>query len=195
MRAPLLIASLILAGCLAGTAPAPGSSSAKVALEPHGRPAETREADEAWVVWLHGEETLHLEAGDPRTFCSVAFHHRLDAGNRTLEYLDRGAASPPAARAILVVDVMERPSDCPATSTHVLDAGDARVKVGRFGEVHLQVREDGSLVLNGLPVAQGDAWRATYDAATDEGRSVRGEIRAETLGAWPRANLRPVAGP
>lgn len=193
MRAPLAallpLALLVpLAGCL------DGGGTERVSLEPNGVPAQERVPGTYWMVWVHGEERAGREA--PDYACDVAFDHAVDRGNRTVRYLpvaqsgDRGAV-----QVLLAFDVWEAWSGCPVWYALRWDAPLRQERLGRYGPLDLEVRDDGAVVVEGTRVPLGQAAVLRYEGTRPSEEwprvQVEGEVRIENLGAWPRTGLLP----
>lgn len=187
----LLLALLPVApaGCL-DEAPTAG-----LELEPNGVPAQGRVPGTYWMVWVHGEERAVREA--PDYACDVAFDHAVDADGRTVRYLQRPESGDRrTVQALLALDLWETWSDCPIEYELRWDPAPLREeRFGRYGLLDLEVRDDGTLVVEGTEVPLGKAAVLRYEGTkpAEEWPRVQmeGEVRVENLGAWPRTGLRP----
>lgn len=177
MRAALLLAVLVAAGCL--------SPSTKVVTPEGGVPADTeRGRDEYWMVWVHGRETKERGPFDARAFCSIVFDHDVNTTRRELRLGD-GYADWAGVQVVLAFDVFDD-GDCPIAYEVHLDKTRVVQAMGAAGNSTFEVHANGSARIDGDTwVRAGQRVRVDHEGA--DGAS--GWFTVEALGAWPRGGI------
>lgn len=178
-RAALVLLALAAAGC----AVPPDEPR----LEPSGvEPAPLPEGS-FWMVWAHGEERSTCRGPlCSRAVCSIVFDHEVRPDVREFRHADRDA---PAQPWLVVAFTQFDEGDCPVGYGHGFNESSMATRMGAFGDLALDVTEDGALRANGHEVPLGQ--RAVFEYGT---RQREGWFAVENLGAWPwRASLSTAA--
>lgn len=186
---PVLVASLILAGC--SVAPLGEGPERSVELEPVDVPDTDRDGDELWMVWVRSNETVE---GRNQPVCArTSPSYELLHANQSVRYDPaRYDFEPDEVEVLLAFRHEDRSSSCPEAYRLVAnpDRSDGE-DLGGYGTLEVTVDPDGSLAADGHEVGLGQAARFTYEGApadANEGR-VDGAFRVVNLGAWDREAL------
>lgn len=181
-KRPLLAVALCLSLLALGCADTPGD------------PGESDDGEDTyWIVQVRGNETHDPEPGH---VCDVAYDHRLTPEEQRLAYSDHSYNLTDPGY-VIAFDVWDESTYCPIA--YRLHAGTDAVtaEIGRYGNLTLTPREDGSLVVEAdsaeRELRTGDRFTETYEDRyeDDQGRQVNvsGSFVVEHLGAWPADRL------
>ncbi len=149
------------------------------------------------MVWVHGNETRERVSGPEGALamCSIAFDHDIDRAARVLRYsAHTHKIDPKTVEWVVAFDHWERWSSCPAAYTLHFNEDPTIQRMGREGELKIEVRGDGTLIVKEQVVPLGQRARFTYEATDRDGATtwrILGDYVVENLGAWPKSGLTP----
>lgn len=184
-RLSLVVAALVLAvGCTMD----PSTPRNDTASEEDG-------PSEVWVVHVRGNETHEPPPGEA---CDYDFDHRVDPSQPRLVYANETYDLSQAAL-VIAFDHFEHGSSCPLAYELYTGFEETTVEMGRFGNLTLTPREDGSLAVQAgggeTELVPGDqrsyTYNDTYEDRNGHEVEVSGRFVVDHLGRWPSSALRP----
>lgn len=152
--------------------------------------------DTYFLVHVEGNETHDPPPGH---VCDVAFDHRLDEDDERLNYSNHTYDNMTDPGLVMAFDVWDESTHCPIAYSLHAGFSEVETEIGRYGNLTLAPREDGSVVVNAdsmeRELGPGDRFEETYEAQYEdsEGRQVNvsGQFVVEHLGSWPTDRLEP----